>query len=436
MEPKKRESVSRRKFVKASAGVVAAGTLLGKRAFAAPRSLKIGYVSPETGALASFGGADAFVTDEIRKAVQGGIQSGGTTRQVEIIVKDSQSSANRCAQVTAELIKADRVDLVVAGGTGDTTNPVSDQCEINQQPCVTTDTPWQANFFGRGGNPAKGFDWTYHFFWGLEVFLPCMADLLTGLPTNGVVGLLMGDDLEGNMFSGREHGCPPVFEARGLKVFDPGRFQLNTTDFSAVISAMKKGNAETMFVNLPQPVFSTFWGQAAQQGYKPKIAVVTKAMLYPSDINSQGPLGKNLSIEVWWTNHHPFKSSLTGVSSMQLCDRYEEVTKKQWAQTLGFRHALFEVAIDVFKRAQNPESEASVIDAVRNTKINTIVGPVQWLGTPPNQWTTIPVKNVCTTPMVGGQWVPGKKWPYEIAVVDNRRYPQIPVTSKMAYVPA
>ena len=67
MEPKKYESVSRRKFVKASAGVVAAGTLLGKRAFAAPRPLKIGYVSPETGGLAPFGESDAFVVDQIAR---------------------------------------------------------------------------------------------------------------------------------------------------------------------------------------------------------------------------------------------------------------------------------------------------------------------------------------------------------------------------------
>ena len=65
MEPKK--SFSRRKFVQTSAGVVAAGALLGKRAFAAPRPLKIGYVSPETGGLAPFGEADKFVVDQMRK---------------------------------------------------------------------------------------------------------------------------------------------------------------------------------------------------------------------------------------------------------------------------------------------------------------------------------------------------------------------------------
>ena len=86
-----RRGISRRKFVQTSAGAVAAGALLGKRAFAAPGPLKIGYVSPETGALAPFGETDAFVIDTIRKIVQGGMQSGGATRPVEILVRDSQS---------------------------------------------------------------------------------------------------------------------------------------------------------------------------------------------------------------------------------------------------------------------------------------------------------------------------------------------------------
>ena len=158
--------------------------------------------------------------------------------------------------------------------------------------------------------------------------------------------------------------------------------------------------------------------------------------LFPSAVDSLGPRGKDLTTEVWWSPAYPFKSSLTGQSAAQLCDAYEEVTKKQWTQALGFRHALFEVAIDVFKRAQNPESAASVIEAVRTTKLNTIVGPVQWQGPPPNQWTTIPVKNVCTTPLVGGQWVPGKKWMYDLVVMDNRRYPLIPVQRKMVPLPA
>ena len=135
--------ISRRRFVQTSAGAVAAGALLGKRAFAAPRPIKLGYVTHETGPLAPFAEADGFILDGVRKHIQGGIQSGGTTRQVEIIVRDTQSDLNRAAEVTSELIKSDKVDLVLANGTY-LSNPVADQCEVLQMPYLSTNNPWQA----------------------------------------------------------------------------------------------------------------------------------------------------------------------------------------------------------------------------------------------------------------------------------------------------
>ena len=81
---------------------------------------------------------------------------------------NGQSNGNRAAEVASELILGNKVNLIVASATPDTTNPVSDQAEVNEVPCVTTNCPWQPYFFGRKGDPAKGFNWTYHFFWGLE----------------------------------------------------------------------------------------------------------------------------------------------------------------------------------------------------------------------------------------------------------------------------
>ena len=154
--------------------------------------------------------------DAIRKIVQGGIHAGGTTRQVEILVRDSQSSQNRCAEVAAELIKSDKVDMMMVASTPDTVNPVTDQCEINQVPCVSTDAPWQPYFFGRGGNPAKGFDWTYHYFWGADQLAQVTCDIYDQIPTNKVIGLMQGDDIEGNLFSDKVKGFPPIFESAGL----------------------------------------------------------------------------------------------------------------------------------------------------------------------------------------------------------------------------
>jgi branched-chain amino acid transport system substrate-binding protein len=50
---------------------------------------------------------------------------------------------------------------------------------------------------------------------------------------------------------------------------------------------------------------------------------------------------------VWWSQHHPFKSGLTGQTAQQFCDAYTAATGKQWTQPIGFKHANIEVAIDV-----------------------------------------------------------------------------------------
>ena len=137
----------------------------------------MGHVSPRTGPLAGFAEADDYVLKSIQAALAGGVENNGKTYDVQIISKDSQSNPNRAAEVAADLILGDEVDIIVAASTPDTTNPVADQAEVNEVPCITTDCPWQPYFFGRNGNPAEGFQYTYHFFWGLEDVIGNFLDL-------------------------------------------------------------------------------------------------------------------------------------------------------------------------------------------------------------------------------------------------------------------
>src|SRR5215813_13297058 len=162
-------TISRRHLMQGALGALAAPPVLDIIPVnAQSRVIKIGHVSPRTGPIAPFGEADPFILDQVQKLIEKGISNGGRTYPVQIVSKDSQSSTARASEVAAELILRDKVDLLVAASTPDTTNPVADQAEVNEVPCVTTDCPWQPYFFGRKGDPAKGFAWTYHFFWGLE----------------------------------------------------------------------------------------------------------------------------------------------------------------------------------------------------------------------------------------------------------------------------
>jgi len=123
-------TISRRKFIAGSAALIAAPAILcSTRAYAANPTIKIGHVSPRTGPLAGFAEADDFVLEGIAKQFAAGLPNNGKTWTVEIISKDSQSNPNRAAEVAADLILRDEVDIIVAASTPDTVNPVSDQAE-------------------------------------------------------------------------------------------------------------------------------------------------------------------------------------------------------------------------------------------------------------------------------------------------------------------
>jgi branched-chain amino acid transport system substrate-binding protein len=232
--------IDRRRFMQL-AGLSGAAALAGCKQSEsgggdAARTLKIGYVSPKTGPLAGFGEADDFILGGVRKALEGGLDVGGTSYPVEILTKDSQSDPNRAAAVAGDLINADQVDLMLVASTPETTNPVADQCEANGIPCISSVAPWQPWFFGRQGDPEKPFQWTYHFFWGLEDIIAVFADMWGQVGNNKVVAALWPNDGDGNAWGDKENGFPPALTKAGYKIVDPGRYQNGTEDFSSQIA--------------------------------------------------------------------------------------------------------------------------------------------------------------------------------------------------------
>lgn len=408
-------SLNRRTFVQATAALAA--TAGATRVFAAD-TLKIGYVSPQTGPLAPFGEADKWVIEQMKSAFKDGLAIGGKKYDVQIVLKDSQSNPNRAGEVANDLILKDKVALVLTAGTPETANPVSDACELNEVPCISSVVPWQPWFFGRKGDPAKGFAYTYHLFWGLEDVIANFTNGWKSVATNRRVGGLFPNDGDGNAWGDKELGFPKPLSAMGYTLTDPGRFQNGTQDFSAQISAFKKDGVEIVTGVVIPPDAKTFLTQARQQGFKPKVITLGKALLFPGAIEALGELGYGLSTEVWWSPSHPFASSLTKQSAKALAESYEAATKKQWTQPIGFSHALFEVAADALKRSKSLKA-ADVRDAVAATSLNTVVGPVKWGGAGP-------MKNVSKTPLVLGQWVKGTKYKVELVVVNNQASPSVP----------
>lgn len=416
-------ATTRRRFLTGATTLLAAPAILrGTRAYAQTPTLRIGHVSPRTGPLAGFAEADDFVLSAIAAKFAEGIANNGRTWAVEIISKDSQSNPNRAAEVASELILSDEVDIIVAASTPDTVNPVSDQAELNGMPCITTDCPWQPYFFGRGGAPETGFESTWHFFWGLEDVIGAFLDLWGRSGVDRTVAGLFPNDADGNAWGDPELGLPRPLADAGYTLTDTGRYQPLTDDFTSQINAFKAAGCQIVTGNMIPPDFGTFWSQAAQQGFAPRIVTIGKALLFPSAIAGLGDRGIGLSSEVWWSPGHPFASSLTGISSADLAGGYTAATGRPWTQPIGFKHALFEVVADVVSRAADLDDPAAIVAAIPETDLDTIVGPVNWA--------TGPVRNVTKTPLVAGQWQrDGDR--LDLKIVANAQAPGIPVNGEL-----
>lgn len=415
--------LTRRTLLQATAATAASFAMPAR---ASNTTIKIGYVSPQSGPLSAFSQADAYMVSRFLESTK------ASGLDIEVVVKDSQSNPNRAAEVAKELISRDEVNLILVASTPETTNPVCSVAESEEIPVISSVAPWQPWFIGQQGNPLdasgwKPFDFVYHFFWGLEDNVSVFLNMWESLNTNKQVGALWPNDGDGNAWAS-DVGMPPALGKPGYKLTDTGRYQNLTDDFSAQINAFKQANCEIVTGIPIPPDFTTFWTQAAQQGYKPKIASIAKALLFPESIVALGDRGHNLSAEVYWSPKFPFKSSLTGESCDDLAAAFSAASKRQWTQPVGFTHALFEIAADVLKRASDPTDSEALVEAIGATNLNTVVGNIGWGkdNVPP-----FARRNVAKTPLVGGQWRRQTDGTFDLVIVDNSRAPEIPTGGKL-----
>ncbi|HEY5093117.1 MAG TPA: ABC transporter substrate-binding protein [Acidimicrobiales bacterium] len=417
-------------------------------------TIKIGYVTPSTGALADFAGPDKFVLSLVRASSQyaKGITIGKTKYKIEIIVKNSQSDPSIAGQVATELIQSSGVDLIVTSSAPETTIPVSAVCEGAGVPCLSTVCPWEAWWGGFTGNsigPAGNAVGTSPqfcsmFFFGVpefvECFLPMWNKVLKQTSANQVFAGMFPNDSDGNAFRaawpptlnaivGAEKGTPWTF-------VDGGAYTDLTSDYTNMISTFKTGSGGKscdFFINCPLPPdFNTFWKQASQQNWNPKLATVAKVMLFPTDVYALGDLSNNVATDAWFTPNSPYKSSLTGMTANTFAANYQKVTKQQWVQSMGSTYSLFEIVIQALKKVHNPHDRKAVAAAFKTVNYDGMCGPLNFSAK------TNPAKGIGIIKPVGIQWKPGstelvghKKFSWSPWVVDNTLNKQIPTQATL-----
>ena len=412
--------------VAAGAGglLAACGSGIKGAGSSASGTINIGFITPLTGALAGFASGDQFVLSLIKGAsiYKSGIKIGGKTYKVNVNVQDSQSSPTRAAQVAQQLISS-HADLILTTSTPETTNPVAAACQKAGTPCLSTVVPWESWYAGLGGNPltpTTDFKYVSMFFFGLKEFNGCFEPMWNRVHTDKVVACQYPNDSDGNAFRG---GFEPMIKADGYTVVDGGAYADGTADFSSMISMFKSKKCD-VFSNCPLPPdFNTFWKQASQQGFKPKLATVAKVLLFPADTVALGPLVNNIATDSWWGPYMPYKSSLTGETASALAAGYESSTGNQWVQSIGSSYALFEVAKEAFTAVSDPHDKAAVANALHHVNYTGMNGAINFAAGP--------ASGVGIVQPVGVQWKKGTKYPFEMQVVDNSLNKSVPITATL-----
>ena len=163
---KKIRSVSRRKVLTAAAGLAAASIpAVFRPAIAVPEAVKIGLVGPKTGPFALFYEEMSYAIEHFKKATETRFRSTAPCIPLEFVVKDSQSNPNRASEVDTG------TDPQGQGSHRHRHSPrprrsIRFPISANSTACRASPTMIRLMPFSSVGNgdPKKGFEWTYNFF--------------------------------------------------------------------------------------------------------------------------------------------------------------------------------------------------------------------------------------------------------------------------------
>jgi len=384
-------------------------------------SITVGRIVPLTGPLLDMGRETPWLdqnkVDPINKA--GGLTVGGQKCKIVYKIYDSKGTMGGSGEAATRAILKDKVDVVFAQGTPDTTNAPADLCERYKVPCITSNTPVEAWLFGPDGKP-KVYKYSYHFFFGVPDLVKNHIGMIKALPGgfNGRIGFLYPNDPDGVVFA-KLFG--PAFAKQGWKSTDPGRFKQGLPDFSAIINKFKRNRVQVVTGVLAPPDLQNYLQQAAQAGFKPRMYVIDKATGYPEAMKALGKFGIDILSVNFWSPAFPGKSKYGGYTGQGLVDLYEKQNKgKYYSPPLAYTDASYDVLFSALQRAGSTD-RAKLLAALAKTDLMTVVGRVKF-----NK------QHFSVQPLGGAQWrVDGgtKRWVKDN--VYNAVYPSVKKTATM-----
>ena len=347
------------------ASVPAGGTAATPAGSGGGDTIAIGAVVPLTGRYAAGGtlvknGYELAVAD-INSA--GGVDVGGTKRQLALTVLDDASDATKTGQRLETLNSSNGVVAYLGGFGSDLHAAAAAVAEKNKIPYIGV-------AFALKKIHQNGYKYLFSPFPKSPDIAKSTFDLLDSLNPKPVKVAIFAEKTDW----GAELGGLWSSEAqtRGYQIVTNEQYTPGATDYSGLIGKAKDAGAQVLLA-LPSPPDGTaLVKQLKELAFTPQAMFLIRA---PDSTTWGSNLGKDgdyvMLIQGWAAN-------VTFPGSLDMAKRYQAKYNAPAQSSVGSAYAAVQILADAITRAKSTDRQA-IRDAIAATDLqNTVIGPVKF----------------------------------------------------------
>ena len=256
----------------ASSSLVLAGCAAGGGESASDEPIIIGTSLPLTGPLQAFGtsleaGYEAAI-EEVNAA--GGLDVGGTQRQVELVVQDNASDGDKASEQARSLVLDSGAVALLGPATPPLTIPVSAVAEQLKVPMVSTITPIKGWLSGT----EEGYQYAWNAFFDEVQMTETQFQAAELVDTNKKVVIFTDTEEDGPIQAAlwKENAAK-----YGYEVVQHIEFPVGNTNFTTQVADAKASGADIVMAQIIPPDGVALLKEMKTQGYDPQLMFMEKA---------------------------------------------------------------------------------------------------------------------------------------------------------------
>lgn len=366
------KKISRRKWLYLAGGVVTAAVVGGGgyvawQALQPPTTqgpIKIGAVLSLSGTFAQIGGyykqGYSLWTDDVNAA--GGLIG----RPVEVVFADDTSDATTCATLLEHFISVDKVDAIL-GPYG--SNIVFATMVINekyQMPMVEAGGAVESAF-------SRGFKYSFMTICSQTIKAKTYIDFVKSLqPTPKTIAVLAENSALWKPFAA---DLGTFGNAAGLQVADTELYTVGTTDFAPLLLKLKAANPDVFIGADYAPESVEIQNQSVQNGFKPKLFIHTTGAALASFLQSVG--AQNANGVAGGSEWEPIMTESFAPGTQKLRTEYKAKYGADPQLYVAMAYGAAQVLEAAIRKVGSLDKN-KVRDAIANTNMNTVNGPVRF----------------------------------------------------------